>query len=156
MGCLLHGEGTNIYFSHSLRYHEMLEDVLSIWAVPAGSLAQLLTGNWTSTYTHVTSRLCGLFYVPQIPPSTITQLISTLLVMLYDEIGCLRSGLNTAYFERLLIFLKFLTDSSSPTLYLSESVKILFIWLELMNLCYMRNGVPGPKIPCFKNHKYFS
>jgi len=54
------------------------------------------------------------------------------------------------------IFLKFITDSSSPTFYLSESVEIMFIWLELMNLCYMRNGVPGPKIPYFENYKYFS
>ena len=64
--------------------------------------------------------------------------------------------LTTAYFEKMLIFLKFITDSSSPTSYLSESVKIVFIHLKLTNLCYMRNGVPGPKIPYFENYKYFS
>ena len=66
------------------------------------------------------------------------------------------SRLNTAYIEKSWIFLKFLTDSDSPTLYLSESVKFVSIGPELTNLCYMRKRVPGPKNPYFENPKYFS
>ena len=66
------------------------------------------------------------------------------------------SGLNSAYFEKSLIFLKFTTDSGSPTLYLSESVEFVSMGPELMNLFYMRKRVPGPKNPYFENPKYFS
>ena len=54
-------------------------------------------------------------------------------------------------FEELSSFPKFLTHYSSPTLYLSKSVKIMLIRPELTNLCYMGNGAAGPKIAYFKN-----
>jgi len=66
------------------------------------------------------------------------------------------SGLNTAYFEDLPISPHSFTYSSSPTLYLSKSVKIILIQWELTNLCYMGNGAAGPKIAYFENHRYFS
>ena len=54
--------------------------------------------------------------------------------------------LNTAYIEKSWIFVKFLTDSDSPTSYLSELVKFVFTRPELTKLYYMRNRVPGPKL----------
>ena len=113
VGFLLCVEGTRVYLVYIQRYHELLEDVFSLWAVPAASSlrAQLSTPllNWTSTSTYVTSRLCSLFYVPQTPPPTITQLISTLLTILYDETGYLGSPLPTSKkcwnFSNLLLIL---------------------------------------------------
>ena len=70
VGCLLHGEGTKVYFSHTLKYHEMLEDVLSIWAVPAGSLAQ----PHCSTRLALTSMLLQGFVVYLMFPRHLLQL----------------------------------------------------------------------------------